>query len=92
MSKRMVESILKLWRDTGEVVPVSHRGHKRKRIMTAEEIEVRVLFFIEYHLFTLFSFLNAWPNAIQICILTRYKAICNLSMGLLWGYQQFGKH
>jgi transposase len=44
ISRRVVERILKFWRDTGEVVPLeTGRRNPRKKVMTDAEVEVRFL-------------------------------------------------
>jgi hypothetical protein len=44
MSKHVVERVLQLWCETGEVVPVEpDQKKKRKRIMTSQEMDVSTI-------------------------------------------------
>jgi hypothetical protein len=88
MSKCAVERVLQLWRETGEVVPVEpDQKKKRKRIMTAQEMDVSTIsciwlfdtFTDNFH----YSFLSSWSNNSPIFTWTKYSALSNTYIRLL---------
>ena len=47
MSKHVVEHVLQMWHDTGEVVPLqSGLNKKRRRVMTPDEVEVSITCYV----------------------------------------------
>ena len=91
----VVERILKLWCDTGEVIPLDKGVKKRRRrIMTDGEIEashVTILLSNLHYNHSCSSF-SGWQSGTLTYTWMKCRTSCTHSIELSWVYQQSGTH